>query len=42
MAPEQKERDQFSHKVTWISAVTSSRTSNEKKKNETAEIQAIL
>ena len=42
MAPGQKERDQFSHKVTWISAVTSSRTRNEKKKNETAEIQAIL
>ena len=41
MAPEQKERDQFSHKVAWISAVTTSRTSNEKK-NETAEIQAIL
>ena len=31
MAPEQKERDQFSHKVAWISAVTTSRTSNEKK-----------
>ena len=31
MAPEQKERYQFSHKVAWISAVTSSRTSNEKK-----------
>lgn len=41
MAPEQKERDQYSHKVAWISAVTSSRTRNEKK-NETAEIQAIL
>ena len=41
MAPEQKERDQFSHKVAGISAVTSSRTSNGKKK-ETAEIQATL
>ena len=41
MAPEQKERDQYSHKVAWISAVTSKQKKKEKK-NETAEIQAIL